>query len=116
MLIDDLMQIVQPKAQISLKQVQIIHGKLLCHFSQWAKPVKLLLGVILHVLRKLLEGSLKCKTCGTEFLTKPQLMTHRKLEHPNTVAPCKNYLVGQCDYEFCWWMHKERGAEQMYGF
>ena len=54
-----------------------------------------------------MEGTLKCKICGTEFLTKPQLMRHRKLEHPNTVAPCKKYLVGQCDYEFCWWIHKD---------
>ena len=54
-------------------------------------------------------GNLKCKTCGKEVETKSKLMIHRKREHPNTVAPCKNYLSGQCDFraESCWWNHRE---------
>ena len=57
----------------------------------------------------MMGGSIKCKTCGKEVRTKSELMKHRKSEHPNTVAPCKNYLIGQCDFraESCWWNHRE---------
>ena len=62
-----------------------------------------------HMSYHVMGESLKCKTCGKEVKTKSELMVHRKREHPNTVAPCKNYLIGRCDFrdESCWWNHRE---------
>ena len=36
-------------------------------------------------------------------------MTHRKAEHENTVATCRNYMEGRCSFEdeICWWIHRE---------
>ena len=56
------------------------------------------------------RGPLKCKNCEKEFSTKSMLMHHRKLEHPNTVATCRNYLEEKCVFstDKCWWIHRER--------
>ena len=56
-----------------------------------------------------LKENIKCRSCGKEFISKSQLMNHRKSEHPNTVAACRDYLEGKCrfDAEKCWWNHKE---------
>ena len=37
-------------------------------------------------------------------------MYHRKSKHLNTVAYCKNYLEGKCQYsdDMCWWNHSEK--------
>ena len=62
-----------------------------------------------HIARKhSLVESIKCKNCGNEFSTRTKLMIHRKLEHPETVATCRNYLEGNCRYEadMCWWNHR----------
>ena len=58
-----------------------------------------------HVQRE----SLKCKSCEKEFNTRSMLMHHRKLEHTNTVATCRNYLEEKCDFgtEKCWWIHRD---------
>ena len=37
-------------------------------------------------------------------------MNHRKSMHSTTVAVCKNYSEGMCNYsdEMCWWNHGEK--------
>ena len=63
-----------------------------------------------HIERKhSLVQSIKCKNCGNEFSTKNKLMIHRKVEHPETVAACRNNLEGKCRYEadLCWWNHRK---------
>ena len=55
------------------------------------------------------ERGFRCRHCEKEFTLKSNLMSHRKSEHPNTVAPCRNYLEGHCNrgYDSCWWNHKD---------
>jgi hypothetical protein len=52
---------------------------------------------------------MKCRNCGKQFESKPCLMVHRKSEHRNTVAQCRNKLAGHCNFsaDDCWWNHKE---------
>ena len=54
-------------------------------------------------------GRMKCRNCGKEFNSKPNLMIHRKSEHSNTVAQCRKNQTGECNYsaEMCWWSHNE---------
>ena len=59
--INELMVVLQPDAILSLNQVEIIHGKL-AHFSQLAKPIKLFLGEVLQLLRKMLEDGASGKS------------------------------------------------------
>ena len=60
-------------------------------------------------------GGIKCNNCGETFYNKRELLIHRKQMHSSTVAPCRNNLVGNCDFsdESCWWNHQqtERGPE-----
>ena len=53
---------------------------------------------------------INCRICGAEFLTKGNLMYHRKREHPMSVATCRNKLTGQCrrSDDTCWWSHEQR--------
>ena len=55
------------------------------------------------------NGNFRCRSCGKEFQSKYQLMNHRKSEHPNTLAPCRDYLEERCrfDADKCWWNHKD---------
>lgn len=41
-------------------------------------------------------------------------MYHRKTKHLNTVAYCKNYIEGKCNYadSMCWWNHAEKVEEK----
>ena len=52
-----------------------------------------------------------CKTCNEQFSDKWNLMYHRKSQHINTVAMCRNHLEGKCQYtaEMCWWKHETSG-------
>jgi hypothetical protein len=56
------------------------------------------------------DGSIKCRNCGELFTSKWNLMNHRKCEHMNNVAYCRNYLQGKCDFadNICWWNHAEK--------
>ena len=56
------------------------------------------------------SDQIKCRNCGDVFTTKWNLMNHRKNEHLNIVAQCRNYLEGKCVYtdSMCWWKHAER--------
>ena len=64
-------------------------------------------------LRHTMEGRIKCRNCGKDFELKSNLMIHRKLEHKNTVAMCRNNAEGKCSFsaDLCWWSHKE-GSEK----
>ena len=69
-------------------------------------------------LKHRLEGQnirnvIHCNNCGEQFSDKWNLMNHRKRMHINTVALCKNNLVGKCSFtsEMCWWNHDNRLSE-----
>ena len=51
--------------------------------------------------------------CIIFFIVFFTLMIHRKSEHKNIVAMCRNNLVGKCSFsaDLCWWSHKE-GSEK----
>ena len=55
-------------------------------------------------------GTIKCRICSEEFSEKWNLMMHRKIVHPNTVAFCQKFEKGECTYttESCWWHHEKR--------
>ena len=59
-------------------------------------------------------GLIKCNNCGEQFSDKRNLMNHRKLNHLNTVANCRNNLVGKCSFsdKMCWWNHSEISGKQ----
>ena len=59
------------------------------------------------------SGVLKCRVCDEKCHEKWNLMNHRKINHPNTVAPCKNFPNGMCSFtaESCWWSHGEKVNE-----
>ena len=50
---------------------------------------------------------IRCRICGETCMSKGRLMEHRKKEHINTVAYCKNNLIGTClfSYSKCYWNH-----------
>ena len=56
------------------------------------------------------ESLISCNNCGEQFHSKSDLMHHRKTKHFNTIALCRNNLVGKCMYadQMCWWNHAER--------
>ena len=55
-------------------------------------------------------GAFKCRVCGDEFSEKWNLMSHRKSNHPGTVAYCTKFEAGICSFtaEFCWWNHDKK--------
>ena len=63
------------------------------------------------------QDTFRCRICGENFESKPNLMKHRKAEHIKTVAYCKKKASGECFFsDTCWWNHdtqleKERKAE-----
>ena len=61
---------------------------------------------------QILEEVIRCKYCGEQFGEKWNMMNHRKQEHPNTVALCKNNLENKCKHssEMCWWKHEARNS------
>ena len=61
-----------------------------------------------------LEQVIQCKNCGEQFSEKWNLMTHRKLKHKNTIAFCRNNLLGKCSFtsEMCWWNHEKSQNDQ----
>ena len=53
-----------------------------------------------------LKHRLQCRNCEKVFKTKPELMVHRKKDHYNTVAVCRNGM--NCEFlEKCWWKHRK---------
>ena len=53
------------------------------------------------------EQAIQCRNCDEQFSDKRNLMNHRKRTHINTVAYCRNYQEGICNFtaELCWWNH-----------
>ena len=69
-----------------------------------------------HINSKHRDGtSINCRVCGEEFLTKQNLMEHRKMKHIESVAYCKNKLQEKCPYtdQRCWWNHNEKYKENI---
>ena len=64
-----------------------------------------------------LKHILTCRNCNEEFKEKRMLMIHRKNKHPNSVAPCRKYAIGDCYFtsESCFWSHenKENGSQSV---
>ena len=44
------------------------------------------------------EDGIYCRICGEQFIIKRRLGEHRKKEHIESVAHCRNNLEGQCPY------------------
>ena len=51
------------------------------------------------------EQGIKCRNCGRNFKTKPDLMVHRKMDHLHTVAPCRKNRDCVFSADDCWWKH-----------
>ena len=45
-----------------------------------------------------LKHTIPCRNCKEEFQEKTKLMIHRKNKHPNTVAPCRKFAKGDCNF------------------
>lgn len=63
-----------------------------------------------------MDQDIERKYCGRHFIKREKFMKHRKSEHPGTVAGCRNYAIGKCDFsaESCWWRHakeQEKNSE-----
>ena len=64
-----------------------------------------------------LKHEITCRNCNEQFKEKRMLMIHRKQKHPNSVAPCRKYIIGDCTFtsESCFWSHenKENGSQSI---
>ena len=49
-----------------------------------------------------------CSFCDKAFHVLPELLKHRKKEHTDLVAPCRNILKGACKFGIskCWFNHE----------
>ena len=48
-----------------------------------------------------------CKICGKRNSNKVDLRIHLKVTHPETVRPCRFFVLGKCDFpeSICWFIH-----------
>ena len=59
----------------------------------------------------------KCRFCGNCFNSKSELMAHRKSHHSQTVAKCRNYVNGKCNFGLeCWYEHGQQIEGQSLDF
>ena len=60
-----------------------------------------------HKLQIHSNNCITCRICGENFETKSNMMSHRKTEHPKSVADCDKYKNGECRFssKTCWWSH-----------
>ena len=61
-------------------------------------------------------GTIKCRICEQEFSEKWNLMRHRKTNHKDSVAFCRNFEDNNCSFtsESCWWNHeKSSGSDSV---
>ena len=60
------------------------------------------------------DGSMRCRNCGEPFSSRSNLLEHRKDMHADVVAPCRNYLSGNCPYSnlMCWWSHDNQPRQE----
>ena len=56
---------------------------------------------------------IQCYFCAKTFITKSELMKHRKKEHPSIVKECFKHQEGKCGYqdEFCWFIHSMKEGQ-----
>ena len=56
---------------------------------------------------------IQCYVCAKTFITKTELMKHRKKEHPSIVKECSKHQEGKCGYqeEFCWFIHSMKEVQ-----
>ena len=56
------------------------------------------------------KNPFRCRICGETLQSKADLMMHRKKEHIETVAVCKNIKNGDCPFsnQGCWWNHQRQ--------
>ena len=54
-----------------------------------------------------LEKEHDCTVCEEMFLTKSQMMIHKKMEHEELVPICNSFKRGKCDFPAtkCWYRH-----------
>ena len=54
-----------------------------------------------------------CKDCGKTFLSKSDMMKHRKSEHKSKVSRCRDFLQERCNLSenACWYSHDEKENE-----
>ena len=50
-----------------------------------------------------------CYTCKEEFRTIGVIMEHRKLNLPEVVKKCSDFMKGQCKQVKCWFLHENSG-------
>ena len=53
-----------------------------------------------------IKHRIHCRNCEKSFKTKPELMAHRRSDHYDIVAVCRNGM--NCKFlDRCWWKHKK---------
>ena len=54
------------------------------------------------------QSIFSCRICGRINRSKGELMTHRKVKHPQLIRTCRFYVQGICDFpdDVCWISHK----------
>ena len=60
------------------------------------------------------DSLLHCHYCDRNYLTKGDLMKHRKRNHPEKVNSCLHFFGGGCDRgaDTCWYSHKSTSASR----
>ena len=88
-----------------------------CHdcYFQGTKQMELEKHINLKHKKVEAEGSISCRSCGEGFMTKWNLMNHRKSKHSEIFAYCRNFTNGNCPYsdEMCWWNHSKKQNESI---
>ena len=58
------------------------------------------------------DSLLHCHYCDRNYLTKGDLMKHRKQNHPEKVNVCIHFFGGGCDHgeDTCWYSHKSTSS------
>jgi DNA-directed RNA polymerase subunit RPC12/RpoP len=53
------------------------------------------------------QSPYNCNICGRRNSNWGDLRSHLKMMHPESVRPCKFFLLGKCDFpeNICWFMH-----------
>ena len=62
------------------------------------------------------KNPIRCRICGETLQSKADLMNHRKTEHIETVAICKNIIKdGYCTFsnQGCWWNHQKQPENEI---
>ena len=59
------------------------------------------------------EENIECFICHNTFESKPNLMRHRKISHPNVIRQCNNFAQNMCKFQgsSCWFRHDEKAME-----